>query len=173
MPWPGENSPSPFRRGTTCTWTCGTLWLIRVFTAMKEPSAPSAPRKALELVDVPLAHERARHPGLAGAPGAADAVGERIRVLGQVVVDDVADVLDVQSARGEVGGDEHFNVAAPELVQRPLPLTLREIAVDRRDLLPAPLQVVVELVHAALCVTEHEHLIGLPAPQELGECPRL
>ncbi len=48
MPWPGENSPSPFRLGTTCTWTCGTLWLIRVFTAMKEPSAPSAVRNAIE-----------------------------------------------------------------------------------------------------------------------------
>jgi hypothetical protein len=73
-------------------------------------------------------------------------VGERIRVLGQVVVDDVADVLDVQSARGEVGRDEDLDVAAPELIERPLAFTLGEISVDRRDLLPAPLQVVIELV---------------------------
>src|SRR5712692_403960 len=34
-------SPSPFRRGTTCTCRCGTLCEIFVFTATKLPSAPS------------------------------------------------------------------------------------------------------------------------------------
>ena len=34
--------PSPRRRGTTCAWRCGTLWLTRLLTATKEPSAPSA-----------------------------------------------------------------------------------------------------------------------------------
>ena len=32
-------SPSPRRRGTTCTWRWGTLWLTRLFIATNEPSA--------------------------------------------------------------------------------------------------------------------------------------
>src|SRR5438132_2916143 len=47
-PCPGENSRSPFRRGTTCACTCGTLWLMRVFSATSDPSAPSAGPKARE-----------------------------------------------------------------------------------------------------------------------------
>ena len=35
-------SPSPFFRGTTCTWRCGTLWLTRLFIATNVPSAASA-----------------------------------------------------------------------------------------------------------------------------------
>ena len=45
----------------------------------------------------------------------------------------------------------------------------REIAVDRGDFLSAPLEIVEELVDAPLGVTEHQHLVGLPAAQKLGE----
>src|SRR5258706_4077010 len=129
--------------------------------------------KSLEFVEIPLADERNRDPGLAGAPGAADTMRERLGILGKVVVDHVADVLDVQAARREVGGDEDLDLAAAELVERPLAFTLREVAVDRRDLLAAPLHVVEQLVHAALGVAEHEHLVRFPAAQELGERPRV
>src|SRR5438093_13586689 len=132
---------------------------------------PGLGPQSLELVDVPLAHEGDRHAGFASAPGAADAMRERVRILRKVVVDDVADVLDVQPARREVGRDEHLDLAAAELIERPFAFALRQITVDRRDLLPPALQVVVELVDAALGVTEHEHLVGLPAPKKLGERP--
>src|SRR5216684_553482 len=44
-----------------------------------------------ELVHVPRTDERHRDALLAGAAGAADAVGERLGILGEVVVHDVAD----------------------------------------------------------------------------------
>ena len=37
-------SPSRFRRGTTWTWRCGTLWLTRLLIAMMSRRRPSPPR---------------------------------------------------------------------------------------------------------------------------------
>ena len=42
----------------------------------------------------------------AGARRAADAVDVALRDVGQVEVDDVADAVDVDAARGDVGGDQ-------------------------------------------------------------------
>ena len=60
----------------------------------------------------PLQKEMAMPAG-AGARGAADAVDVALRHVRQVVVHDVADALDVDAARGDVGGDEHARRAAP------------------------------------------------------------
>src|SRR5690606_42155210 len=53
-----------------------------------------------------------------------------VGVFRQVVVDDVRDPLDIQPARGEVGGDENGRVAALELLDDARALGLRQIAVD-------------------------------------------
>ncbi len=54
------------------------------------------------------------------AAGAADAVQVGLLVLGAGVVDDVRDAGDVDAAGGDVGGDEHLQLALAELRQRPL-----------------------------------------------------
>ncbi len=48
-----------------------------------------------------------------------------------VVVDDVADALDVETTRGDVGGDENVERTVLELVDRALALGLHDVAVDR------------------------------------------
>ncbi len=67
----------------------------------------------------------------AGATGAADAVHVGLGVDRQVVVDDVADALDVETARRDVGRDEDVQLSGLELVDRALALHLGDVAVDR------------------------------------------
>ena len=46
----------------------------------------------------------------ASAAGAADAVHVGLGRRGHVVVDDVREVLDVEAAGGDVGGDQHIGL---------------------------------------------------------------
>ena len=59
-------------------------------------------------------------PGQAGAAGAADAVDVVLRHQRQVEVHDQRQLLDVEPARGHVGGDEHRHVAGLEVAERAL-----------------------------------------------------
>src|SRR5882762_6829327 len=59
-------------------------------------------------------HERECPPGNAHARGAADPVREPLRGVGQLEVDDEADVVDVDTSRGDVGGDEDLAAAISE-----------------------------------------------------------
>ena len=53
------------------------------------------------------------HPGAvaAGARGAPDAVDVGVAITGRVEVDHVRDVVDVDAAGGDVGGDERVDLA--------------------------------------------------------------
>ena len=51
-------------------------------------------------------------------------------VLGRVVVDDDVDVVDVDAAGGDVGGDEDVELAVAEVLERLLALALAQVAVD-------------------------------------------
>ena len=72
-----------------------------------------------------------------GARGAADAVDVALRDVGQVVVDDVADAVDVDAAGRDVGRDQSADPAALEAGERPLALALALVAVDRVGAMPA------------------------------------
>jgi len=58
----------------------------------------------------------------------ADAVDEVVRGVGQVVVDDVGDVLHIDAAGGYVGRDENAVLAVLEALQRGGALGLAAIA---------------------------------------------
>src|SRR4051812_11131608 len=63
---------------------------------------------------------------LSGAPGAAgpaDAVDVALAVLRRVVVDHVADRVEVEASGCDVGGDERRHLAAAEALERPLART--------------------------------------------------
>src|ERR1700724_63866 len=72
---------------------------------------------AAELCPVQLilrGYERERPPGDAHPRGAADPVREPVRRIGQLEVDDQADVVDVYTPRGDVGGDKDLAPAVAE-----------------------------------------------------------
>ena len=75
--------------------------------------------------------ERDRGAAAAGAAGAADAVDVRLGGGRHVVVDDVREVLDVEAARGDVGGDEQVGLAVAEAAHHAVALPLLHAAVQR------------------------------------------
>ncbi len=84
-------------------------------------------RSGLQVI---LAEETVGHPELARATGTADAVDVVLDVEREVVVDDELDVRDVQTAGGDVRGDEDLAAAGLELVEGPVAILLRAVTVD-------------------------------------------
>ena len=66
----------------------------------------------------------------AGAAGSADPMHVRLGGTGDVVVDNVRHVLDVESARGDVGGDEQIGGVGAELLHDAIALLLTETTVQ-------------------------------------------
>ena len=92
-----------------------------------------------------------------------------------VVVDDVADVLDVEAARGDVGRDEHVEGAVAEAGHDPVALLLRQAAVERGGVPAAARQRLGEVVHLAPGPGEHERrgaVLEVQDPAERGRACR-
>ena len=118
---------------------------------------------------------------VARATGTADAVDVVVDVGGQVIVENDADVGDVEAARGDVGSYEHWAASNAEHVQRLLALPLRAVSVDGRGLDALVLQCVLERVCASLGLYKDERealargedlhqpvdLLAVPAPAVL------
>ena len=68
--------------------------------------------------------------GFAGAAGAADAMDVDFHFAGQVVIKHMGDVVNVETARGDVGGDENLNFIVAKAIQDALAGFLGEIAVQ-------------------------------------------
>src|SRR5690606_23885283 len=110
-----------------------------------------------------------RDAGGAGAAGAADPVHVRLGLFGGVVVDDVRDVGDVDAAGGDVGGDEHVDLAGAERPQGPLAGVLAQVAVDRSDREPAEVQFVGEFLGGPLGAAEEDGQAAAPRLQDPGD----
>ncbi len=102
----------------------------------------------------------------AKARGAADAVHVVLGLEGQVEVVDVADAVDVQAARGHVGGDEDLELAALELRQQALALLLRHVAAEHADEVAAALQRAADALDHRLGVHEHHRAVARAAREQ-------
>src|SRR5262245_54781062 len=104
--------------------------LLCAIAAVLAPAAPVARRNRHpdQLLDVAQVGallgvaERDRDAAGAGARGAADAVHVAFGNVRQVVVDDVADAVDVDAARGDVGRHQRAQVSGAERAQHALAL---------------------------------------------------
>jgi nicotinate-nucleotide adenylyltransferase len=101
--------------------------------------------------------EQDRLAAAAGAAGAADAVDVGFGVGRDVVIQHVADAFDVEAARGDVGGDEDVELAVLELLDEPLALRLRDVAVDRGGAETARLQLLREFLGGRFGAREDDH----------------
>ena len=61
-------------------------------------------------------------------------MNEAFRLLRQIVIHDMSDVVDVNAAGGYVGGDKYAVDAVLETLQSFVALALRAVAVDGRPL---------------------------------------
>ena len=120
----------------------------------------------LVLVDADERDGLARGARATGAPDPMDVI---VRHVGQVVVDDVRQLVDVDAARRDVGGDEHLQARVLEFRQRPRARALALVAVDRERRDAVVVQLLRELVRAVLRAREHEHLVPVLRLDEMRE----
>src|SRR5262249_35035061 len=71
--------------------------------------------------------------GRTGPAGTADAVHVGVGVFGTVIVDDMRHAGDVQTAGGDVGGDQHVDLSGTECAEGPLAGALAQVTVYGGD----------------------------------------
>ena len=116
-------------------------------------------REALDVLQHPVLArlgERDGHALAAGPADAADAVDVRLGGRGHVVVDDVGELVDVESARGDVGRDQEVGRPRPQAPHHPVPLLLRHAAVQGLRAVAAAVERVGELIHLDPRAAEHD-----------------
>ena len=89
--------------------------------------------------------------------------------FGQLVVNDVSDVIDVDTSSGNVGRKEYFDLVVLESSQGPLSLTLAFVAVDRGRAKATVAENSGEFFHAVLGATKDQDFVKPGANQEVME----
>ena len=117
--------------------------------------------------------QRDRDARRAGARRSSDAVHVALRLVRNIKIDDVADGIDIDAARRDVGGDQDRHTSVPESGECPLPRGLRLVAVDRIDPDAGPRQSLGNAVGAVLGAGENERARHRGIAQETGEDERL
>ena len=113
--------------------------------------------------------ERDGDAAVSGAAGASDAVHVVFRLVGHVVVDDVRQLADVQTARGDVRRHEHADLALLEAVERVLPVQLGFVAVDGARADVGARQIVRHLVRPRLGAHEDERAVKRRVAQRVQQ----
>ena len=106
-----------------------------------------------------------------GAGRAADAVHIGLRHLGQVVVEHMGQLADIDAAGGDIGGYQHLGLAGLEVFQRGDAGGLALVAMDGRSRDALLGEVFCDLIRAVLGAAEHQriHHRGLQVLDEPGQ----
>ena len=91
-----------------------------------------------------------------GAGGAPDAVHIGLRHLGQVVVEHMGKLADINAACGDIGGHQHPGLAGLEILQRGDAGSLALVAVDGGGGDALLCQILCDLIRAVLGAAEHQ-----------------
>ena len=112
-------------------WSCLRIIKIR----QGNPGQPLAdlPLNTLQRPFFGWRNEDERVPFSFHAGGTANAMDVVVGDVGYVEADDVSDMSDVESARGDVRSHQYLNVARAEALHRAIALGLRQIAVQLGD----------------------------------------
>jgi len=143
-----------------------------VVEAVEDPACDPAPEHLLDAAQARFLVGRDEGQRVARrlcARRASDAVDVVLGALRQVEVDHVAQVLDVDAARGDVGRDQHGEAPRAEPGQRLRALRLGAVAVDRRARHAAPVEHAREPVRPVLGAGEHDGAADLLALEELDQ----
>ena len=105
----------------------------------------------------------------AGARGAADAMDVGFRNLRQLEIDDMADAVDIDAARRDVGGDEHGDLAGLEFLQGAQALVLALVAVDRLGVQTRVVETLGDAVGPALGAREHDGAAEVGIAQQVDQ----
>src|SRR5689334_20428972 len=94
----------------------------------------------------------------AGAPSASDAMHVILGVHRHVEIEDVAEALDVEAARGNIAAHRQAGLALLELVERLGARRLRHVAMQAYRFEAVLAERLVEDLHIALAVAEDERV---------------
>ena len=119
-----------------------------------------------DLLEVLGDHDGERVAHALRAARATDAMDVVLGMMGHVEVDDVADLLDVDPARGDIGGNHHFVATAAETAQRLLTLSLGAVGVEYRDGMALLMELARDAVGTVFGAAEDKHLVVVGAPEE-------
>ena len=117
--------------------------------------------QALEVAQIAVADEGQCDALAAHAAGAAGAVGVGLVVEGEVEVDDVGDVREIEAAPGDIGGDHKADLLLAEAAKDRGATVLVEAAVDNIDRIDLALQVAVEVGGLVARIAENDALLDL------------
>ena len=132
---------------------CRSAILFRSCLAIRGNSFNLDAELAFELKEVRALFSQEQRGGNAaftGAAGAADAMDEVFGDVGQVVVDEVRDVLDVNAESGDMGGDKDAILHALEAGEGGGTLRLRAVAMNHGGVDALAVQVFGDTFSAAL-----------------------
>ena len=129
----------------------------RFLSASRHSNFIFSSRSSLRASWLLLRHHKGRGHALGScAAGTADAVDEVVAGIGQVVVDDVRDVGDVDAASGDVGGDQDAVLAVGEALESGGALGLAAVAMDGVGVVAELLELLRDTVGAMLGAREDE-----------------
>ena len=83
-----------------------------------------------------------------------------LNLLGEIVVDDIHDILHVQPSTGHIRGNKDQATALLELIQSPVTLLLSLVTMNGQGGHALGSQSALKLISASLSVSEHNHLAG-------------
>ena len=106
--------------------------------------------------NVPFAGQGQRPTGFSRPGGSPNSVYIILRILGQVIVDDMADIFNMDAPRGHIGGHQDFELSFLKLLHQPESFALGKIAGNSFRRPPVALQPVGETVHPDLGVDKNE-----------------
>lgn len=107
-------------------------------------------------VGVFLVDETGGKSSVTRSSGTADSVHVVVDVLGEIVVDNVGDVRDIQATSCHVGSDQDVGSVVAEAAKRLLSLCLASVSVDRGGFESVRAQVVLKTVRGAFRLDEDE-----------------
>ena len=110
---------------------------------------------------------------VAGAPSAADAVDVVLRLVGQIEVHHMRQLVDVDAAGGNIGGHQHAHLAALEARQGAGAGPLALVAVDGGGLDALLREPLGNAISAVLGSGEHQHLLPVVAADQMTKQLRL
>ena len=107
------------------------------------------------------------------APRASDAMDVGVGGVGHVVVDDVRDAVNVETARRDIGGDHDGEVPGFETVQGLFALSLCAVAMQAGDAMSRVGDLARDLVGAMFGAGEDQHRIRVDLLEQFDQQARL
>lgn len=113
------------------------------------------------------------HTLAAKSSGSADTVDVQLTIVGQVIVDDQRDLLNINAPGPNVGGDQDSRLARPELLHNGIALLLRHISVHGADGEVGFPHLFSEPIHLPLGVAEDDGLCYGQRVVQVAKCVKL